>query len=66
MGPGVGIRDLFQALGSEQARRTSTANQLGEDVDLRRQTGANDYDTESVFLFIHIRESEEARPSEVA
>jgi hypothetical protein len=43
----------------------SIANQLGEDVDLRRQTGANDYDTECVFLFTHIRESEEARPSEV-
>src|SRR4051794_31218426 len=44
----------------------STANQRGEDVDLKRQTAANDYDTESVFLFTHIRESENARSSEAA
>jgi hypothetical protein len=57
----------FSGFGQRAGRQDlSAANQLGEDVGLRRQTGANDYDTESVFHFIHIRKSEEARPSEAA
>jgi hypothetical protein len=53
----------FSGFGQRAAPQDlSTANQLGEDVDLRRQTSANDYDTESVDLFAHTGESEVQDP----
>lgn len=57
----------FSGFGQRAAPQDlSTANQLGEDVDLRRQTSASNYDTESVDLFTHTGEPEDARPSEAA
>jgi hypothetical protein len=66
-GPGGYHSRPFSGFGQRAGPQDlSTVNQLGEDVDLRRQTGANDYDTESVFLFTHTGESGDARPSKAA